>query len=81
LAPVISHYFIDHIKIVFMQKNKIGLLLAAVAAYGAYKFSRMNPQQRTDLKSKGKQFIDKNLGGLGNLFGKKTTPVNGDGHA
>ena len=61
-----------------MQRNKIGLLLAAAAAYGAYKFSKMSPQRRNDLKTKGKDFLDKNLGGLGNIFGKKTSPVNGN---
>ncbi len=60
-----------------MLKGKIGLIVAAAAAYGAYKYSKMTPQQKSDLKAKGKDFVDKNLGGLGNIFGKKTAPVNG----
>ena len=56
-----------------MQKSKIGLLLAAAAAYGAYRYSKMTPEQKSSLKAKGKDFVDKNLGGLNNLFGKKTT--------
>jgi hypothetical protein len=61
-----------------MQKNTIGLLLAAAAAYGAYRYSKMTAEQKSNLKAKGKSFIDKNLGGYGNLFGKKqSTPANG----
>ena len=63
-----------------MQKRGLGLLLAAAAAYGYYKYSKMTPEQKTKLKQKGKDFVDKNLGGLGNLFGKKTSPTNGNSY-
>ena len=62
-----------------MQRSKIGLLLAAAAAYGAYKYSCMSSEQRSSLKTKGKDFLNKNLGGLNNLFHKtkSTSNVNG----
>jgi len=56
-----------------MQKSKVGLLLAAAAAYGAFKYSRLSPEQKNDLMTRGKDFMNKNLGGLSNLFKKKTT--------
>ena len=62
-----------------MQKSKIGLLVAAAAAYGAYKYSRMSPTQKNDLMARGKDFMNKNLGGVSNLFKKKST-VNGSGY-
>ena len=54
-----------------MQRRGLGLLLAGAAAYGYYKYSRMTPQQKADLRQRGKSFFDKNLGSLGNLFGKR----------
>ena len=54
-----------------MQRKTIGMLVAAAAAFGLYKYSKMTPEQKSNLKAKGKDFIDKNLGGLGDLFGKK----------
>ncbi len=52
-----------------MQKT-LGLLLAAAAAYGVYKYSKMSPEQKNNLKQKGRDFFDKKMR-LGNLFGKK----------
>lgn len=63
-----------------MQRKGLGLLLAAAAAYGYYKYSKMTADQKTGLKQKGKDFIDKNLGELGNVFGKKTPTTNGNGY-
>ena len=54
-----------------MQRKTLGMLVAAAAAFGLYKYSKMTPEQKSSLKTKGKDFIDKNLGGLGDLFGKK----------
>jgi len=52
------------------------LLLLGAAAFGAYKYSKMNPQQKKDLLDKGKKLVNENLGGLGNMLGKKTnTPT------
>jgi hypothetical protein len=48
-----------------------GLLLLGAAAFGAYKYSKMTDQQKTDLRNKGKKFVDDNLGGLKNMFGRK----------
>jgi len=36
----------------------------------------MSPEEKTNLRERGKKFVDKNLGGMGNIFGKKTPPVN-----
>lgn len=62
-----------------MQRSGLGLLVAAAAAFGYYKYSKMTPEQKNSLKQKGKDFVDKNLGGLGNLFGKKSPVTNSNG--
>ena len=55
-----------------MRRNGLGLLLAGLAAYGYYKYSKMNDQQKRDLKAKGKKFIDENIpDSLRNAFSKK----------
>lgn len=55
------------------------LLLLGAAAFGAYKYSKMSDQQKKDLIGKGKKIMNDNLGGLGNMFGKRTSPqVNTD---
>jgi hypothetical protein len=59
-----------------MQRSKIGLLLAAAAAYGVYRYSRMTPNQKLKLKNQGKSFVDKNLIGITHLFGKKKPVAN-----
>lgn len=59
-----------------MQRKGLGLLLAAAAAYGAYRYSKMSPEQKNNLKQRGKDFLDKNLGGVKNMFGTKTPTTN-----
>jgi hypothetical protein len=61
-----------------MQRKGLGVLLAAAAAYGYYKYNKMTPEQKSSMRTRGKDFLDKQIGGLGNLFGKKkTVPTNG----
>jgi hypothetical protein len=43
------------------MRKTIGLLLAAATAFGIYKYSKMTPQQKKDLKEKGKNFWDKQM--------------------
>lgn len=47
-----------------MQRKLLGLLFAA-AAYGFYKYSRMTPEQKEDLKKRGGDLLKK-FGGIGN---------------
>jgi len=54
-----------------MQRT-LSLIVAAVATYGIYKYSKMSAEQKNNLKVKGREFLDKKMG-LGNLFGKKTS--------
>lgn len=53
-----------------MQRKLLGLLFAA-AAYGIYRYNKMTPEQKAELKKRGGDFLEKNMGGVGNLFGKK----------
>jgi hypothetical protein len=46
-----------------------GLLLAGLAAYGYYKYSKMSPQQKNDLMQKGRKIFDSSVG---NIFKRKT---------
>jgi hypothetical protein len=60
------------LKIRIMRRNGLGLLLAGLAAYGYYKYSRMNDQQKRDLKEKGKKFLDDNIpDSMRNIFSRK----------
>lgn len=61
-----------------MANSKVGLLLAAAAAYGAYRYTKMTAEQKSSLKAKGKDFLNKNLGDMNNLFGKTKTATNGN---
>lgn len=46
-----------------MQRKLLGLLFAA-AAYGYYKFSKMTPEEKQDLKRRGGDLLKK-FGGIG----------------
>lgn len=64
------------------RKGGLGpLLLAGLAAFGYYKYSKMSEQEKKDLVNKGKKFVDDNLGSLKNTFnkatGKESTASNG----
>ena len=54
-------------------------LIAAAAAYGAYRYSKMTPEQKTTIKERGKDFLNKNLGSWSNLFNKKKSAMDGNG--
>ena len=53
-----------------MLKTTLGLILAGAAAFGIYKYSKLTPQQKKDLREKGKDFLDKKMR-MGNLLAKK----------
>ncbi len=55
-----------------MQKKAIGVLLAAAAAYGYYRYSKMTPEQKKRMMQKGKDLLNDNFGGIGDFFGKKS---------
>jgi hypothetical protein len=55
-----------------MQRKLLGLIFAA-AAYGIYRYTKMTPEQKAELKKRGGDFLEKNLGSFGNLFGQKPT--------
>jgi hypothetical protein len=58
------------LKFYFMNKALVGVLLGA-AAYGIYRFAKMTPEQKTNLKKRGKEFLDKNMNGLNNVMDKR----------
>lgn len=58
-----------------MQRKGLGAILAAAAAYGYYRYSKMTPEQKANLRQRGKSFVDKNLSGVRNMFNKKTGPA------
>jgi len=60
-----------------MQRKSLSFILAAAAAYGLYRYSKLSPEQKNNLKAKGKDFLDKQMGDLRNMFGKKQPASNG----
>jgi hypothetical protein len=56
-----------------MQRKLLGLLFAA-AAYGIYKYTKMTPEEKSDLKKRGKEFLSKGLG-FEDMNGKKPSTV------
>jgi len=67
---------LNNYKNLIMRKT-IGLLLGAAAAYGIYKYSKLSASEKNELKARGKDFLDKQLGDLGSMFGKKYSTSNG----
>jgi len=57
-----------------MARRGMGpLILAGIAAYGFYKYSKMNEEQKRNLKEKGKKLIDENVPqNLKDVFARKT---------
>jgi len=53
------------------MKKSLALVLGALAAFGLYKYSKMTPEEKNNLKAKGRDLLDKAQSG--NLFGKKQT--------
>ncbi len=56
-----------------MQRKLLGLLFSA-AAYGFYKYSRMTPEERQDLKKRGGNLLKK-FTGVANPADKKMAAV------
>ncbi len=69
----------NQLKKLVMQR-RIGVLLAAAAAYGAYRYNKLSAEDKSKLKQRGKDFLDKNLGDLTNMFSKKKTTANETGY-
>ena len=59
-----------------MFKGTLSLLVAGAAAYGAYRYSKMSQSEKEALRSRGKDFLNKNLGDLEGMFGRKTQTGN-----
>jgi hypothetical protein len=80
-AAIMAWYFSFILRTLFTKlknltmRKTIGLLLGAAAAYGIYKYSKLSPSEKNELRSRGKDFLDKQLGGVNNLFGKKQNGV------
>ena len=56
-----------------MQRKLLGLLFSA-AAYGFYKYSRMTPEEKQDIKKRGSDFL-KSLVGVRNNTVENKMPV------
>jgi hypothetical protein len=56
-----------------------GLLLAGLAAFGAYKYSKMSEDEKRRLLDKGKRLVNDNLGNLKNTLGGQRENMAGTG--
>jgi hypothetical protein len=63
-----------------VMNRRFGLLLTAAAAYGAYRYNKLSADEKTQMKQRGKDFLNKNLGDLTNMFSKKKTTTNEPGY-
>lgn len=54
-----------------MAKKGLGLLLAAAAAYGYYRYRKLSPEQKAKLKASGKKIINGDFEPLTDLFSEK----------
>ena len=59
-----------------MQRKLLGLLFAA-AAYGYFKYTKMTPEEKQDLKRRGGDLLKK-LGGIGNPNEKQPATVSSE---
>jgi hypothetical protein len=57
-----------------MQRKLLGLLFSA-AAYGFYKYSRMTPEQKQDLKKTGSDLLKRFTGTTNHTADKKMAAV------
>ena len=65
-----------------MTRNRGGigtLLLAGLAAFGLYKYSKMSEDEKRNLKEKGKKLVDENLNNLKNVFGNQSASNTSNG--
>lgn len=56
-----------------------GLLLAGLAAFGAYKYSKLSEDEKRRLLDRGKKLVNDNLGNLKNSFGNQRANTEGRG--
>lgn len=55
------------------KKSNAPLLLAGLAAFAYYKFKKMSPEKKNELKDKGMDLVDKYVPQLKNIFSKDKT--------
>ena len=60
------------------RKSNTPLLLAGLAAFAYYKFNKMSPAKKNELKDKGMDLVDKYAPQLKSFFGKKNSENNGE---
>lgn len=59
-----------------MQTKGLGLLLAAAAAYGYYRYSKMTPEEKKSLVEKGKKILNESMGSWGKQAQTANEPTN-----